>query len=311
MAKSLILIAFTAVPLLKSKSNLFEQKTTMATSHFPSTLDTVPEVESSIRATVVIPAFNEVDSAAKLCEALVDLEASLPAYDFQFVVVDDGSTDQTVEVLRELFRHRENAVVIEHQTNRGVAAAIMTGVHYASTEIVCSMDFDCSYEPTQFAELLPLMTDQVDLITGSPYHPDGDVLNVPKWRLVFSRCASIAYRVVTGLNLYTYTSCFRVYRRSSMLNMKLRNEGFVGVAELLWRMHRRGANIIECPAVLSIREFGQSKMRVVGVTLQHLKLLSRAFLFRVFRRGLPENEYAHPRYPVPHRPQRMAESKTG
>ncbi len=280
----------------------------MITSQSPTTIKKTSHAESSIRATVVIPAYNEVDSAAKLCEALVDLETSLTGYDFQFVIVDDGSSDQTVEVLRDLLRHRENAVVIEHETNRGVAAAIMTGVHYASTEIVCSMDFDCSYEPTQFANLLPLMTDQVDLITGSPYHPDGGVLNVPQWRLVISRCASIAYRVVTGLSLYTYTSCFRVYRRSAILNMELRNEGFVGVAELLWRMHRRGANIIECPAVLSVREFGQSKMRVVQVTLQHFKLLSRAFLFRVFRRGLPENEYAHPRYPVP---QRMAESKTG
>ena len=280
----------------------------MITSQSPSTIKKISDAESSIRATVVIPAYNEVDSAAKLCEALVDLETSLSQYDLEFVIVDDGSSDQTEEVLRDLLRHRENAVVVEHETNRGVAAAIMTGVHYASTEIVCSMDFDCSYEPTQFAKLLPLMTDQVDLITGSPYHPDGAVLNVPRWRLVFSRCASIAYRVVTGLNLYTYTSCFRVYRRSSILNMELRNEGFVGVAELLWRMHRRGATIIECPAVLSIREFGQSKMRVVQVTLKHLKLLSRAFLFRVFRRGLPENEYAHPRYPVP---QRMAESKTG
>ena len=280
----------------------------MITSQSPSTISTISDVKSSLRATVVIPVYNEVDSAGKLCEALVDLEANLPEYDFQFVVVDDGSSDQTVEVLRDLLRHRDNAVVIEHGVNRGIAAAIMTGVHYAGTEIVCSMDFDCSYEPKQLAKLLPLMTDQVDLITASPYHPDGAVLNVPKWRLLISRCASIAYRVVTGLNLYTYTSCFRVYRRSSILNMELRNEGFVGVAELLWRMHRRGANIIECPAVLSIREFGQSKMRVVQVTLQHLKLLSRAFLFRVFRLGLPENEYAHPRYPVP---QRMAESNSG
>ena len=99
----------------------------MTTSQLTSPIDTIPDTESSIRATVVIPAYNEVDSAAKLCEALVDLEASLPAYEFQFIVVDDGSSDETVEVLRDLFRHRDNAVVIEHHTDRGVAAAIMTG----------------------------------------------------------------------------------------------------------------------------------------------------------------------------------------
>lgn len=280
----------------------------MVTSQLSRGFPAASAVNAPIRATVIVPAYNEVDSAAKLCESLADLEVSLPEYDFQFIIVDDGSTDKTVEVMRDLFRHRDNAVVIEHPSNRGIAAAIMTGVQHASTEIVCSMDFDCSYDPIQMGELLPLMTDDVDLITASPYHPDGGVLNVPEWRLLISRCASIAYRVVTGLNLYTYTSCFRVYRRSSIVNMELRNEGFVGVAELLWRMHRRGANIIECPAVLSVREFGQSKMRVIQVTLQHLKLLGRAFLYRVCQSGLPENEYALPRYPAPQRP---VDSQTG
>lgn len=259
------------------------------------------QTTSPIPVTLVIPAYNEVDSAAKLFESLVDLETSLPSYEFQFIIVDDGSSDRTVEVLRDLLRHRDNAIVIEHSENRGIAAAIMTGVHHAASEIVCSMDFDCSYEPIQMGKLLPLMTDEIDLVTASPYHPDGGVLNVPEWRLLISRCASIAYRLVTGLNLYTYTSCFRVYRRSSILNMELRNEGFVGVAELLWRLHRRGANIVECPAVLSVREFGQSKMRVVQVTMRHLRLLSRALLYRICKRGLPENELALPRYPAPQR----------
>jgi len=182
----------------------------MVTSQLSRDLSEGATLAPPIRATVIIPAYNEVDSAAKLCESLAELEVSLPEYDLQFVIVDDGSSDKTVEILRDLLRHRDNAIVIEHDVNRGIAAAIMTGVRHASTEIVCSMDFDCSYDPVQMGNLLPLMADNVDLITASPYHPDGDVLNVPEWRLVISRCASIAYRLVTGLNLYTYTSCFRV-----------------------------------------------------------------------------------------------------
>lgn len=250
--------------------------------------------------TVVIPAYNEVDSAAKLCEAISELQRRLPEYEFRFLIVDDGSTDRTVEVLRDLLVHPK-AVVIEHGTNRGIAAAIMTGVEHADTQIVCSMDFDCSYDPAQFGDLLPLMTEGVDLVTASPYHPEGEVLNVPEWRLMISRCASIAYRTVTGLRLYTYTSCFRVYRRNVIANMQLRNEGFVGVAELVWRLHRRGARIVECPATLSVREFGQSKMRVIQVTLRHLRLLSRALLYRVAGVVLPDNEFALPRYPAPER----------
>ncbi len=248
---------------------------------------------------MVIPAFNEVASAAKLCESLIDLEVNLPNYEFQFIIVDDGSSDATVDVVRDLLRHRSNASVIVHETNRGVAAAIMTGIDAASTEIVCSMDFDCSYDPAQIGDLLALLTEDVDLVTASPYHRNGSVRNVPGWRLFVSRCASLAYRTVLGLDLHTFTSCFRAYRRNAVREMELRNEGFVGVAELLWRMQRRGARIVECPVELSIREFGQSKMRVVQVTLGHLRLLGRILLFRICPAGWKDNELALPRYPVP------------
>ena len=65
--------------------------------------------------------------------------------------------------------------------------------------------------------MLPLMTGSVDLVTASPYHKDGGVRNVPGWRLFLSRGASFLYRRVLRSKLDTYTSCFRVYRRSSVV----------------------------------------------------------------------------------------------
>ena len=232
---------------------------------------------------VIVPCLNEEDSADNLSVALERLEGSLSSFEFQFIIVDDGSTDRSVEDLRFLFRNKSNVRLIEHGENRGIAAAIRTGILAAETEIVCSMDFDCTYDPVQFANLLPAMTDGVDLVTASPYHPEGRVLNVPAWRLMISRCASTIYRILMRPDLYTYTSCFRVYRKSSIANIELIHNGFVGVAELLWRLDNNGGKIVEIPAVLDVRQFGQSKMRVVEVTAAHLRLLARILIGRVLQ----------------------------
>lgn len=249
------------------------------------------------RVTVVIPAYNESESVTHLADCLTEFKTQAAGqYELKFVIVDDASQDDTVSKIGEVFSQWPNFEILQHEENQGVAAAIMTGIRHADTPLVASMDFDCTYQPTQMLDLLPEI-DQADVVTGSPYHPYGKVKNVPEWRLVFSRGASWAYRRVMKDKLYTYTSCFRVYRRKSVYDLKLRNGGFVGIAEMLWRVGRRDGKVVEVPATLDVRKFGQSKMRIVSVTLQHLRLLSRAMSYRLCRRFLPESAKANSRNP--------------
>ncbi|MBJ6923090.1 glycosyltransferase family protein, partial [Vibrio cholerae] len=77
---------------------------------------------------------------------------------------------------------------------------------------------------------------EVDMITASPYHPEGGVRNVPGWRLLLSKGAAFAYRLVLRSNLSTYTSCFRVYRKTAVANIEIENGGFLGVAEMLGKL---------------------------------------------------------------------------
>jgi dolichol-phosphate mannosyltransferase len=73
--------------------------------------------------------------------------------------------------------------------------------------------------------------------------------------------------------LHTYTSCVRVYRKHSVVDLPLTRSGFVGIVELLWRLDQQGGTIAECPAVLTVRTTGRSKMRFVRTALGHLQLL--------------------------------------
>ena len=82
--------------------------------------------------------------------------------------------------------------------------------------------------------------------------------------------------------LDTFTSCFRVYRRSSVVNLPLEEKGFLGVAEMLGRLNLNGGKIVEYPAVLEVRLFGFSKMKTARTIFGHLKLLSKLSKLRVF-----------------------------
>ena len=174
-----------------------------------------------------------------------------------------------------LFGDQSNCEIVRHQQNRGVAAATLTGIEHAKTEIVCVIDCDCSYDIENLGRFIPLLDEGVDLVTASPYHKDGGVLNIPGWRLLLSRGASVLYRMVLKTKLATYTACFRAYRRSAVVDLEVSNERYLGITEILALLDQRGCRIIECPAVLEPRLFGQSKMKVLMTIGGHLRLLAK------------------------------------
>ena len=247
-----------------------------------------PKTEDQSPVSIVIPVYNEEAALPYLANTLRSVEAKLREnYEPNFIFVDDCSSDNTLAKLNELFGTRENVRIIRHETNKGVAAGIMTGIKQANTEIVCSMDCDCTYDPHELANMIPLLAGDVDMVTASPYHKSGGVRNVPEWRLFLSRGASFLYRRVLEAKLDTYTSCFRVYRRSSVVDLNLREQGFLGVAEMLGKLDISGGKIIEYPAVLEVRLFGFSKMKTARTILGHLNLLSHLYKERVFGKNKP------------------------
>jgi polysaccharide deacetylase family protein (PEP-CTERM system associated) len=237
--------------------------------------------------TVVVPCYNEalvLPYLARTLDALQDATAS--SWDLRFVFVDDCSGDDTWRMLRDLFGARTDCTLVRHEQNRGAAAAILTGVRQATTEIVCSIDCDCTYDPLELTRMVPLLADGVALVTGSPYHASGGVRNVPALRLFLSRTASFLYRRVLPVKLATYTSFFRVYRRSAVVDLPLRETGFLGVAELVGLLALRGARIVEYPTVLEVRILGRSKIPKLKTILGHLGLLAR--FARARRTRVPE-----------------------
>jgi dolichol-phosphate mannosyltransferase len=241
---------------------------------------------------LIIPCCNEEDGLPALELALRPLITRLAQYGpSEVILIDDGSTDGTWSGLQALATRVPEVHLVRHPMNYGIGAALRTGFAHARGEFVVTTDADGTYPFAEVPRLLALLTPGTDIVTASPYHPDGGVDGVPGWRLVFSRGASQCYRLALGKRgkaIHTYTSLFRAYRHSVLPYIMPEHEGFLSVAEILVRGTLAGYTIAEYPTVLRARRYGQSKARVFRITVAHLQFLASLLLHRVHVRRLSD-----------------------
>jgi dolichol-phosphate mannosyltransferase len=235
---------------------------------------------------IVIPCYNEVENVTKIQRELFPVVTQLAKRQLlEVIFVDDGSTDGTWQALSEAFGHdRPRNVLVRferHQVNRGLGAALRTGFAAARGDIVVTTDSDGTYEFSEIPKLLSCLGPGVDLVTASPYHPDGGVEGVPAYRLILSRGSSTIYRALVDRHLHTYTSLFRAYRRQVIKYVSFEDDGYLSGTELLVNGILMGYRVAEYPAVLHVRAFGASKAKVARTILAHLRFQGRVVLHRL------------------------------
>lgn len=246
-----------------------------------SSVGTVEHSAQPTRMTLVIPCYNEEESIPYLKKTLsAFVERARGSLVLSYVFVDDGSTDATWQRLRDHFGDYDNAQLVRLDKNQGIATAILTGARNANDDLVAVIDADCTFDPVQLLNMLPHVKDGVDVVVASPFHTSGSTLHVPPWRLLLSRGATMLYRGLMRNKLTSYTSCFRIYRRELIAEMEVSNGGFCGITEILARLDLENRTVVEVPAVLQVRLLGQSKIRLLQVIGNHLRLLAKIFAAR-------------------------------
>ncbi len=246
-----------------------------------------------VSMSLIIPCFNEEDGIPYLHKTLKRFaEKTVPNWELRFILIDDGSSDNTWTLLQEWFGHEDSAVLLQHPGNQGIGAAIITGMSAATSDLVTVLDADCTFSPEQLPAMLELLDNDVDIVSASPAHHLGAMRNVPYWRTWLSKGSAFCYRQILHHSLTSYTSCFRIYRRHCLQNIAIENPGFCGVTELLARLDLAGYRVREYPAVLETRLLGQSKINVARTLNQHLQLLSRLALTRLLGHPLPTPRFS-------------------
>jgi len=223
--------------------------------------------------TVLIPCLNEEGNVPRLASELLP---ALEALDLSWeaVLVDDGSTDGTAQALSRLTRADARLRVLSHPSNRGLGAALRTGLAAAAGEWTVVLDADLTFPPTAVAVLLAEQRRTgADCVSGSPLL--GAYAGVPWTRALPSRTLNLCYQLLFDRRLTSWTPLFRLYRTDLLRGLPLRSDGFEISAEILALLVRRGAKVAEVPASLGVRTWGASKLRRLRELGRHARLVGR------------------------------------
>lgn len=231
---------------------------------------------------VIIPCFNEEESLPQLKERLKEFDQLIRKnYEPTYFFVDDGSTDKTNEILKDFFQ-AENHHVLTHDVNSNLGAALKTGLNAAKGfDRLCFLDSDCTYDPIIIVSMFEQVEKGADVVVVSPYHPEGGVEGVPRWRLSLSLGLSLIYRFVTRAKIHTFTAMVWAMKSSALPeNLSSKND-FTFLTETLFAIIKKGFKVEEKPTILSQRRFGQSKMRVLATIKSHLGIIKKIILRQI------------------------------
>ncbi len=218
--------------------------------------------------TVLAPAYNEEDVLEGFVQAAT---ATLPG-DWELLVVDDGSTDETPALLARLTIEHPSLRIVTHPVNRGLGAALATGFSAARGDVVVTIDADLSH-PLALVPDLVAACETADAAFGSRFVPGGGMPDVPPLRRVISQLGNLGLRFLLRSPVHDMTTGLRAYRTPVARSATPASDGFEAQIEITVRLLAGGASIVERPLVLRTRAAGSSKMRYGPVIARYLRLL--------------------------------------
>jgi glycosyltransferase involved in cell wall biosynthesis len=174
---------------------------------------------------VVIPCFNE----EKTLDAIVArvLDADRCGLGIEVVIVDDGSADRSVEIVKTLALRHPEIVLIEHGNNRGKGAALRSGFARASGDIVLVQDADLEYSPSDYLKLLkPLLDGRADVVFGSRFKGGDETRVLYFWHSIGNKVLTLASNMFTDLNLTDMETCYKAFRREVIQGITIEENRF-------------------------------------------------------------------------------------
>jgi glycosyltransferase involved in cell wall biosynthesis len=206
---------------------------------------------SSISA--FFPAYNDVESIGKIIHTMAWLLPKV-AHEYEIVVVDDGSSDGTGELLDALVREYPFLKVIHHGVNRGYGAALITGFANCSKNLIFYTDGDGQYDVEELPLLLAAFNDGVDIVNGFKISRAD-----PKHRIVLGRAYQIAMRWLFRLDVRDVDCDFRLFRRRIFDRVQLTCDSGVICVEMMKKFQENGCRMAEVPVHHYRRYSGSSQ----------------------------------------------------
>jgi glycosyltransferase involved in cell wall biosynthesis len=234
--------------------------------------------------TVFFPAYNDAGTIASLVITSVKVAATLTP-DYEVIVINDGSKDDTAKILDELARiYPDHVRVVHHQKNRGYGGALRSGFAAASKDFVFYTDGDAQYDPAEMALLWEKMTDGVDWVNGWKISRSD-----PMHRIIIGRIYHHMVKILFGLKVRDVDCDFRLMRRRIFDVVTLEKDSGVICLEMMKKFQDAGFTVAEHPVHHFHRAYGKSQFfnfpRIYRTAIDVMKLWWQLVIRREHRKA--------------------------
>ncbi|HID88670.1 MAG TPA: glycosyltransferase family 2 protein [Anaerolineae bacterium] len=221
-----------------------------------------------MKLSVIIPVYNEAKTIAEIIRRVQavplrvtigygDLDGQVVELEREIIVVDDGSTDGTREVLRDLADKPD--IIVFHEKNQGKGAAVRTGLTHATGDIIVIQDADLEYDPRDYPTLLqPILEGRSQVVYGSRFR-GGPTKTMFFWHMVGNRILTLITNILFDTILTDMETGYKMFTREVARRLRLTEKGWGFDPEITAQILRKGYRIYEVPISYTGREFSEGK----------------------------------------------------
>ncbi|MDR1021053.1 MAG: glycosyltransferase family 2 protein [Synergistaceae bacterium] len=225
----------------------------------------------------VIPCFNEEDSLKALCEEIIKNISALK-HEYEIIFVDDGSTDNSVNVIKHLIADNNSVRLISFRKNLGKSLALQSGFRNCNGDIIITMDADLQDDPCEINKFIEKIEEGYDLVSGWKYERH-DPLEKRFPSKIFNKTVSY----LSGVRLHDFNCGFKAYRREVTQNVDIYGELHRYIPVLA---HRKGFRIAEIKITHNSRQYGKSKFGMERYLRGFFDSITVVFLSKYYDRPM-------------------------
>ncbi len=244
------------------------------------------------KISVIVPAYNEgshiYDSLTETIETLDKL-----ARDYEIILVDDGSTDNTHAEADRATSHLDHVKIVRHKSNLGKGEALKYGFRFVNGDLVAFLDADLDLHPHQLQVLYEHMqTKDADVVIGSKRHPES-VVDYPTNRKIMSNAYFVIVKTLFGLPVRDTQTGIKIFKHEVLKRVfpRIVVKRYAYDLELLVNAQRLGYQIIEAPITLDFRrDFGRIRYTDArDIWIDTMAIFYRAYILRYYDQEHPES----------------------
>jgi glycosyltransferase involved in cell wall biosynthesis len=246
-------------------------------------------MESKVKTavSVILPCYNEEAILENNFNIIRDfLQSRQQKYDWEILIINDGSRDSTGSIADELEKKNEHVRVIHHPKNLNLGHALQTGFKNAKGEIFVVLDIDLSYSVENIEKLTDkLLEESADIVMASPYMKGGKVTAVPLFRKILSKWVNKFMQMSSQEKYHTFTGMVRAYRASFIKSVNLKTRDYEINPEIIYKAMILRGRVIEIPAHLDWTEqnkYAGKRTSSIRLLRGFFSGLMSAFIFRPY-----------------------------